>query len=43
MHFNKVYDVIDKENSVYIAGTDSIIKPVLDYHKIKRFGYFQFR
>ena len=40
MHFNKVYDVIDKENSVYIAGTDSIIKPVLDYHKIKDLDIF---
>ena len=35
LHFKKIFDVIDKENTVYVPGTDSIIKVRVDYNKVK--------
>lgn len=35
MHFKKIYDVIDPKNTVYVEGTNSIIKLRLDYQKVK--------
>lgn len=34
MHFKKVFDVLDKENSVYAPNTNSIIKPWVDFEKV---------
>jgi hypothetical protein len=40
MHFLKVYDVIDKNATVYVPGTDDIIKVRLDYEKVKELDVF---
>lgn len=40
MHFKKIYDVIDKINTIYVKGTDSIIKLRLDYEKVKDLNIF---
>ena len=40
MHFKKIFDVIDKENTVYVPGTDSIIKLRVDYNKVKGLKIF---
>lgn len=34
MHFKKIFDVIDKEHTVYVPGTDAIIKLRVDKDKI---------
>ena len=34
MHFKKVFDVLDKENSVYAPNTNSVIKPWVDFEKV---------
>lgn len=34
MHFKKLYDVIDPLNTVYVEGTDSIIKPCFSVKKV---------
>lgn len=39
VHFTKIYDVIDKEHTVYGPG-DSIIKVCLDYNKVKNLHVF---
>lgn len=43
MHFSIIYDVIDKENSIYAKGTDTIIKMRLDYSKVKNLKIFNTR
>lgn len=40
MHFKKIYDVIDRKNTIYVEGTDSIIKVRLDYNKVKDLHIF---
>lgn len=41
MHFKKIFDVIDVENTIYAKGaTDSIIKLRLDYNKTKDLDVF---
>ena len=40
LHFKKIFDVIDKENTVYVPGTDSIIKVRVDYKKVKELKIF---
>lgn len=40
MHFNKIFDVVDKESSVYANETDIIIKARLDFHKVKDLKVF---
>lgn len=40
MHFKKIFDVIDKENTIYVPGTNSIIKLRLDYDKVKDLKIF---
>ena len=39
VHFTKIYDVIDKEHTVYGPG-DSIIKLCVDYNKVKNLHVF---
>ena len=40
MHFKKIFDVIDTENTIYVEGTDSVIKLKLDYNKVKELKVF---
>ena len=40
MHFKIIYDVIDKKHSVYVPGTDSIIKRCLLWEKVKDLHVF---
>lgn len=40
IHFKKIHDVIDKTNTIYVTGTDSIIKLRLDYKKVKDLHIF---
>lgn len=40
MHFKKIYDVIDPKNTVYVEGTNSIIKLRLDFQKAKDLNVF---
>lgn len=40
LHFRKIYDVIDKKNTIYVEGTDSIIKLRVDYEKTKNLKIF---
>ena len=40
IHFKKIHDVIDKENTIYVKGTDSIIKLRVDYKKVKDLHIF---
>ena len=34
MHFKKVFDVLDKKNTVYAPNTNSVIKPWVDFEKV---------
>lgn len=43
VHFTKIYDVLDKENTVYIETTGSIIQPAFDYEKVKSLHVFNYR
>lgn len=43
MHFTKVFDVIDRDKTVYVPGTDDIIKVRLDYEKVKNLNVFNFQ
>ena len=40
MHFKKVFDVIDCKNTIYVEGTDSILRLRLDYEKVKALNVF---
>lgn len=40
MHFKKIFDVIDKENTIYVPGTDSIVKLRIDYEKVRNLKVF---
>lgn len=40
MHFTKIFDVIDKENTVYGPGDNNIIKPRLLFEKVKNLKIF---
>ena len=42
MHFKKVFDVIDKEHTHYVPGTDSIIKLWVDYQKTKDLDVYNY-
>ncbi|MDD7304474.1 MAG: hypothetical protein PUG76_08155, partial [Prevotellaceae bacterium] len=42
LHFKKIYDVIDKENTVF-GYADSIIKLRVDYAKVKNLHVFNSR
>ena len=39
-HFKKIFDVIDTKNTLYVEGTDSVIKLKLDYNKVKDLKVF---
>ena len=43
MHFKIIYDVIDKQKTVYVEGTDSIIKLRLDSNKVQGLKIFNSR
>ena len=43
MHFTIIYDVIDKQKTVYVEGTDSIIKLRLDSNKVQGLKIFNSR
>ena len=40
LHFTKIYDVIDKDHTVYSGDTDVILKERLDYDKVKDLHIF---
>ena len=40
LHFKKIFDVIDKENTIYVPNTDAILKLKLDRDKVKGFSIF---
>lgn len=40
IHFTKVFDVIDKENSKYVPETGDITIPCIDYEKAKDLDFF---
>lgn len=40
IHFTKIFDVIDEENSIRVSATSSIVKPYLDYAKVKDLDFF---
>lgn len=40
MHFKKIFDVINMEKTIFVEGTDSIIKLVLDIDKVKDLSIF---
>ncbi len=40
MHFTKIFDVIDKGHTVYVEGTNAIIKKCLDFQKCKDLHIF---
>lgn len=40
MHFKKIFDVIDPQNTLYVEGTDTILKLRLDYNKVKSLNVF---
>lgn len=40
MHFKKIFDVIDRKKTIYVEGTDSILKLRLDYDKVKSLNIF---
>lgn len=40
LHFTKIFDVIDKDSTIYVDGTDAIIKLALDYDKVKDLHLF---
>ena len=43
MHFKIVFDVIDEKRTLYVPGTDSIIKLRLDYNKVEKLKIFNSR
>ena len=43
MHFKIIYDVIDKQKTIYVEGTDSIIKLRLDSNKVQGLKIFNSR
>lgn len=40
LHFTKIFNVIDKETTLYAKGIDVIIKVSLDYSKVKKLHLF---
>lgn len=40
LRFNKLLDVLDLNKTMFVSGTDSIIKPVFSLNKVQRFGIF---
>lgn len=40
MHFKKIFDVIDTKNTIYVEGTDTILKLKLDYKKVGHLNVF---
>lgn len=40
MHFTKIFDVIDEDNTIYVPNSNSIIKLWLDYDKVKDLKIF---
>jgi len=40
IHFRKIFDVIDKEKSIYVKETGDIIKLRLNYEKVKNLKVF---
>lgn len=40
MHFKKIFDVIDTKNTIYVEGTDTILKLKLDYNKVRHLNVF---
>lgn len=40
MHFTKIHDVINKDATLYVPGTDSIVKLRLDNEKVKELDVF---
>lgn len=40
LSFKKNLDVLDKNKTIYVSGTDHIIKPVFSLEKIKQYGIF---
>lgn len=40
LRFNKIFDVLDIKNTIFVQGTDHLIKPCFSYHKIKQFQIF---
>ena len=43
MHFKKIFDVVDKKNSIYVPGTDILIKERLIYDKVKDLKIFNIK
>ena len=40
LHFKKIYDVMDREHTVFVEGTDAVIKVALDAEKVKDLRIF---
>lgn len=40
LHFTKIFDVLDKNTTIYAKGTDIIIKVCLNYSKVKDLHLF---
>lgn len=40
VHFTKIYDVIDEKNTIYVPGTNAILKLRLDSNKVKGLKIF---
>lgn len=40
MHFKKICDVIDTKNTIYVDGTNTILKLKLDYSKVRHLNVF---
>lgn len=40
LHFKKIYDVMDREHTVFVEGTDAVIKVALDAEKVKDLKIF---
>lgn len=40
MYFKKICDVIDTKNTIYVEGTDTILKLRLDYSKVRHLNVF---
>lgn len=40
IHFTKIFEITDKENSIRIPETNSIVKPYIDYEKAKDLDFF---
>jgi hypothetical protein len=43
LHFRLIFDVIDKKNTIYFDGLDTILKMKLDYEKVKTLNVFNSR